>query len=491
MNRQRIFEALLRRDFFVFLQKVFATLHPDDPPLERSPYLMAVCHVMILAFTGEIRRHAINIPPRHLKSITVAVAFPAFVLGHRPSAKILVAAYSEELSRKHAKDFRTIVQSDWYRRLFPERVIDRGSDRQLEVVTTRTGARRAVSVGGTLTGLGADYIIIDDCMKAEDIRSAAVKDGLRHWYENTLLTRRNDPANGVVISISQRLSEDDLTAYLLEKGYGHLNLPAIADERAEIPIGDGEYFVRAPGDLLFPTRFTQAVLDEFRRELGPQIFSAQFQQNPVTPEGNLIRMEWFGEYEGVIDPKHRHRWHKIVQSWDTAETATPTSDWSVCHTWGYRDGHWFLLDVYRAREEYPDLKRSALRLRQLWKPERILIEAASVGRALAQELRKEHQCLEVKGVTPRGDKQTRVVGITGQLESGRFLLPVDAPFLRDFRSELRAFPTGSRHDDQVDALAQFVKFQFDRRGWVEEEYTSTGRPTGSNRPRGQQLNRRY
>lgn len=470
--QQDILAAARRSHLLFFLMKVFETLHPGKPPLEVAWYLKAMCHSLEEVKAGRKKRLVITVPPRHLKSVTTSVAFVAWLLGHEPGLKIMVASYNQDLARLHAGQCRTIMESPWYQRLFPgTRISDRGN-RALELITTAGGARKAVSVGGGITGFGADLIIIDDCMKADEVRSQTIRDEVKSWFANTLLTRLNDKASGRILSIQQRLHEDDLPAYLLEREYEHLNLPAIAEKVERIQLGPNRWHKREVGDVLNARREDRALLDRYRLELGPAVFSSQYQQNPVAPEGNLIRLEWFGTYEG--EP-NRDEFHKVVQSWDTGLTAEPTSDFSVCTTWGFRDGKWWLLDVMRERLEYPALKRAVVRMRKRWEADHILIEDAGSGKNLWQELRDTPDRPIMWRVTE--DKETRVIGITAQLEEGKFLLPAEAPWLEAFRSELRAFPNG-RHDDQVDSMSQFIGYQIWRGRSLERKCGPDGRPLG-------------
>lgn len=314
--------AARRTNFSIFLMKVFETLHPGAPPLVMARYIRAMCHALEEVHRGKSKRLVITVPPRHLKSITASVAYVAWLLGHDASMKIMVASYSQDLARQHSNDTRRIMESDWYKSDFPNtRISDRGN-RALELETTCGGVRKAVSVGGTVTGFGADTVIVDDCMKAEEANSAIARENLRTWFDGTLLSRLNDKANGKIISIQQRLHEDDLPAYMLAKGYGHLNLPAIAEREETIRIGRNVVYHRRVGDLLNPTRENQAVLDQLRRDLGPPVFAAQYQQNPVAPEGNMIRLEWFSTYN---ETPERHQFIKVIQSWDTGMTANRRS----------------------------------------------------------------------------------------------------------------------------------------------------------------------
>ena len=328
----------------------------------------------------------------------------------------------------------------------------------------------AVRVGGSVTGHGADLIVVDDLMKANEVHSEAAREEARRWFDNSLVTRLNTKKTGSIVSIQQRLHEDDLPAYLLEKGYDHLNLPAIGETVEAFEIGGGRVHRRQRGELLNAEREDKAVLDLLRRELGPQVFSAQYQQNPVAPEGNLIRLEWFGRYQSPVE---RHMVLKVVQSWDTAMSSAPTSDYSVCTTWGFREGRWWLLDVYRERLDYPDLKRAVIRLQREWSAEKVIIEDANCGKSLYQEMRISGPFVPIL-MTPREDKETRLTGQTGRLEEGLCLLPEGAPWLDAFCAELKAFPSG-RYADQVDSLTQFLQFEHHNWRWALEERNEKGR----------------
>lgn len=342
----------------------------------------------------------------------------------------------------------------------------------MELETTAGGVRKAVSVGGSITGFGADLIIVDDCMKADEARSPVVRQELRSWYDGTLLSRLNDKASGRIISLQQRLHEDDLPAYLLEKGYHHLNLPAIAEKEEWIPIGPDDEYFRQVGDLLNPDREDKATLEQLRRDLGPVVFSAQYQQEPIAAEGNMIRLEWFGTYK---EAPPRYCFTKIVQSWDTGMTSAPTSDYSVCTTWGFEreQRKWYLLDVFRKRLDFPDLKRAVIDLCNRYRADKVIMEQAGSGFALCQDLRAT-KSIRLLMVKPVASKEERFNGCLGEVEAGHFLLPSEAPWLQAFKHELRAFPEG-KYDDQVDSFSQFVQFQMRNWKWLLEERNEKGR----------------
>ncbi|BBI21789.1 hypothetical protein EKJ_26360 [Qipengyuania flava] len=472
LNEDKVLSAMRRQHFELFLIKAFETLHPGDRPLDLAWYLKSICHALVEIRNGQELRLVITVPPRHLKSVTASVAFVAWVLGHDPKAKIMVASYSQDLARHHSNQTRMIMESDWYRKDFPAARISERGNRALEIETTAGGVRKAVSVGGSITGFGADIIIVDDCMKADEARSPTIRQELRNWFDNTLLSRLNDKASGRIISIQQRLHEDDLPAYMLEKGYRHLNLPAIAEREEEILIGGGRAHTRLPGDLLNPARESRQTLEQLRRDLGPVVFSAQYQQEPVSAEGNMIRLEWFGTYDERLP---RWRFSKVVQSWDTGMTSAPTSDYSVCTTWGFEreDCRWHLLDVYRARLDFPDLKRAAIELWRTWSADAVIVEKAASGHGLFQDLKASGPFQPIL-IDPVSSKEERFNGCLAEVEAGHFILPREAFWLDAFLQELRAFPHG-KHDDQVDSFSQFVKYQQRKWAWVLTDFEADGR----------------
>jgi len=488
MNPRQQLDFYLRHNLYAFLELAFGQLHPGKPFVPTS-HIEAMCWQLQRVAAGQCNRLVITVPPRHLKSVTVAVAFVAWLLGRNPALKILVASYGSDLAAKHARDFRAVIEMADFRRLFPQFAIDPARDAAMEMMTTLRGGRKAVSVGGATTGFGADIIIIDDLLKADEARSEAGRERAKIFFDETLFTRLDDKQNGIIIAIQQRLHEDDPAGHLLAKGFEHLNLPAIAEELQELPLYYSKTFIRKPGDVLAPLLESRAELEAMRRTMGAAAFSAQYQQNPTPPGGNRIRWEWFGTWH---EPRPRDWYQYVVQSWDTALTGQPTSDYSVCLTLGFREGYWHLLDVDRRRLDYPDLKRRVVALAKQWDPNTIIVEDAASGRPLVQEL-KRHVWPDDRGriwaYSPRLDKETRVEVQSAKLEQGLVLLPSEAPWLTAFRSELLGFPN-ARYDDQVDSLTQFLEWAESRRGrlWRETDPV-TGRPLGRRRPQGRPLKR--
>ena len=450
---QDFLNAALRSDFQAFLHRCVLTLNPGAPFLPNW-HIEAIAYQLEKIRTGEVTRLIINLPPRSLKSIMVSVAFPAYLLGHNPRRKIFGISYGTDLAAKHASDFRSIVQSGWYRQAFPKMQISRSADS--DVYTSSRGYRKSTSVYATLTGLGGDCFIIDDPLKPIDAQSDAQRNHLNDWFSSTLSSRLDNKATGAIIVVMQRVHLNDLTGYLLEKsgGWTVLSLPAIAEANEEVAIGDGKIHRRAAGEALHPEREPLAVLENLRRELGPDVFAAQYQQCPVPPGGAMIRREWLRYYDKAPERTWRT---KVIQSWDTAAKDGAQNDWSVCTTWQLVDENFYLLDLTRGRYEYPLLRDTALALAKRFKPDSILIEDASTGIALAQELREVHRHV-IDPIPVHRDKVGRLYVHQAEFAAGRVLFPKGASFLPELEAELLVFPHG-RTDDQVDSISQALSYE--------------------------------
>lgn len=457
MDEAKAAAALRRQHFYFFLGAAY--YHLEKRVMPPDDYLRALAFALQSTHEKDRGRLVVTIPPRHLKSISAAVALPAWALGHNPSCKILVVTYGDELSREHAARFASVMNSKWYKALFPRTRIERSN--QSELKTSAGGSRRCVSSGGAATGFGADLIIIDDLMKAQDATSEVIREKVHKTFSGTLLSRFNDPAKGSLISIQQRLHEDDLPARLIESGeYEHLNLPAIADTTVSFPVDFGKSWERKTGDLLNPRRMDKKVLDSIRKDLGAREFSAQFQQNPVAREGALINPERLHLTDSFPDP---YNCDLCVQSWDTASKADPSNDFSVCTTWGHHKGVWYLLDLYRGRLEFPRLKEKVLELRKHWDAEKVLIEDSSSGSSILQQLRTEKRRDGIVGIQAKGSKSERLEAQLDMLYDGRVVFNPESATWRDLLNEMRAFPDG-RHDDQIDSISQFLKWVRGARG---------------------------
>jgi predicted phage terminase large subunit-like protein len=450
--------AACRKDFVSFVRKVFHVLAPSAN-FHMNWHLCAIANYLERVRLGKIRRLIITVPPRSLKSIMSSVAFPAYVLGHDPTKRLIVVSYGGDLAIKHGNDFRAVVNSAEYRAIFPAMRISAMKNTQTEVVTTLNGFRLAISVDGALTGRGGDVIIIDDPIAALAARSQKSREHVVDWYFNTLLSRLDDKQNGAIVLVMQRLHEDDLAGVLLRGSdeWTVLSLPAIAAQDEQIPIGNGQIHFRHAGDVLHPEREPRTVLESLRAQLGAETFAAQYQQQPVVAGGAMIKRVWVRRYDQL--PKSG----LIIQSWDVANKPSEENDYSVCTTWLVHKTRYYLIDVLRGRFDFPTLRTKVSEQAKLHKAPQVLIEDAGFGTALIQELKTAH--FSIIPVKPEYDKKIRMAIQSAKFENGQVFFPKEAPWLPDLEAELFAFPN-VRHDDQVDAISQALGYK-SRSIWTE------------------------
>ncbi|CUJ83053.1 Transposase [Ruegeria denitrificans] len=435
-----------------FLGRAFRFLNPGKS-LSSAHYVRAMCFQLERVARGEVRRLIIELPPRHLKSITASVSFPAWILGRDPTKRVVCVSYSNDLAYSFSNKCRQLMQETFYRSIFPAMQFDPQKNAVSEYHTTKHGFRLATSMGGTLTGKGGDIVILDDVMKAQDTHSQAARDTVFQTYQDTIATRLDDPKTGSIILVGQRLHEDDLIGRLKQTGnWEVLSLPAIALQDEFIDLELGINFKRCKGDPLDPDRLGLDELSLIRAEIGMLAFEAEYQQQPVLPGGNLIRLEWFKTYE---KPLPRGQYEAIIQSWDTAALPGESNDHSVCTTWGLIGQNVDLLHVHREQHNYPELLATALKLRLDWKPDLIIVEKATTGFALKPDLVKAG-ARETFWMTPERGKVERMVAQSAKIEQGQVRLPQIAYWLEAFKAEVKAFPNG-KYDDQVDSLSQLLR----------------------------------
>jgi predicted phage terminase large subunit-like protein len=459
------YEVLLRHDFATFAGRCFQDLNPQTS-LAINWHLEVIAAKLTAVRQDKIRRLIINLPPRHLKSLMASIAFPAWCLGHDPTAQLLCVSYAQDLADKLARDCRAIMISPSYRQVFRTRLAPHRQAVQ-EFITTQQGYRLATSTGGVLTGRGADIIVIDDPLKPEDALSAAQRHACNDWYDHTLYSRLNDKQRGAIIIVMQRLHEDDLVGHVLEQeDWEVVRFPAIAemDETHEVETIFGRRsFARRQGEALHPGREPLDTIDRIRRTIGEYNFAGQYQQSPAPLGGGLVKAAWFKRYN---DKNRPETFDRIVQSWDTANKANELSDFSVCTTWGIKGKELFLIGLFRRRLEYPALKRAVREQQGLYNADVVLIEDKASGTQLIQELRSEGCGGVTTQYQPTADKVMRMHAQTALIENGFVFIPESAPWVAEYVHEITVFPNG-KHDDQVDSTAQFLD-------WYKRPFRSQG-----------------
>lgn len=445
-----VLTEILRTDFLSFVHRAFQTCCPNQQ-FHDAPFLEVLCHFLLRNIRSGGKVCVINLPPRSLKSLIVSVALPAWCLGHNPALSIIVVSYSDELGEKHARDFRLVVESAWYQRLFPEVILTKSTAR--EIVTSQNGGRLTASVGGTLTGRGADLIIVDDPLKSQEAESEVERETVNNWYRSTLVSRLNDKAQGSIIVTMQRLHEWDLAGMLMQDPtVERLILPAITTRDEYFALPHGRCVSRLEGTALHEAREPLPVLERIKAQIGSRLFEAQYQQDPVPAEGNILKVNWI--HQGL--PPQDRRPDRIVHSWDMAGKGGSRSDYSVGTIWHEHDRRYHLAEVIRVKLDYPELKRLVIATAVRDHADMVIIEDTALGSPIIQEVWASHG-LPIIGVRPTADKVTRFTAISNFFESGLIILPPAAPWLEEYIKEILSFPSG-RHDDQVDSTTLAIEW---------------------------------
>jgi predicted phage terminase large subunit-like protein len=444
-----------RKELFVFMGLVHRTLSPNVPFIH-AKHLRVIAYHLELVERGEVNRLLITLPPRNFKSQAASVAYPAWILGRNPYAKIICASYGNDLALPFSRQTREIMRSLRFRHIFPQAVLDPKTQSIELLQTLKKGYRRTTSVDGAVTGHGADFIIVDDPLKASEAQSEAARNRAHDFVTQSLMSRFDDPAHGKMVLVSQRLHEDDVPGRLLsEGGWTHVNLPGEILEPMSVLIGETEDGTPIELDLeagacLFPERFGVEALKQLKSDLGEAAYATQILQRPAPAGGLVFKLKWFPNYE--TQPQGFER---IIQSWDTAVVANARADFSACTTWGILGPHVYLLDVFRKRLEFPDLEKAVLEQRVKWKADHVIVEQAFSGLSLLQNLQKVNSPRWLWGIQPSGSKLERAMRHSAFIEKGRVHLPQSAAWLDQFCHEISTFPN-STYDDQVDSMTQFL-----------------------------------
>lgn len=455
LSRQE-FNVLGRQDLYTCIQLVCMTLNPGEE-FQENWHIELMASELMAIYRGENRRVIFNLPPRNLKSICISVAFVAWVLGLDPTRRFLVVSYGMELAEKLARATRTIMQTDWYKAMFPGTLLSAARTASHDFETTKGGGRMAASRGGPITGRGAHFIIVDDPLKSDEAQNDNAREAVNEWLRSTLTSRSDKKKTSAFILAMQRLHADDLTGDQLKTGtWRHVCLPAVApeDRLLNFPTPWGERWVFWPaGEALHPEREPLEVLAEIRAMQGEFHYNAQFLQNPIPRAGNLVPIERFQTYDDQTKPTN---FKETIFSIDTASKGGEQSHYSVVTHWGRNDEKIWLLNVWRFKASYHLLKARVLALHQEYRPDRMLIEDAAAGQQLIQEF-KNAGIYGVIAITPKGDKETRMALACILIEGGQVYIPTSAGWLGDYLRELAGFPHFGA-DDQVDSTSQALNW---------------------------------
>lgn len=450
MNNAQVLAAIYRESLFYFGLRAMAILEPQTK-LSKNWHQRAITYQLMRCFRGESRRLLINQPPKTLKTHLVSIAFVAWLLVQNPSFRIAIICYDEELASTQLRKIRQIMKSNWYLALAPATRIRKEKDTETLFETTTGGEVRALSVQGGITGHGFDYIIIDDPQKASLAHSETERRKLEELYASSMANRWRAAAEGVLITVMQRLHVDDFTSYMLRvrKDTVHLNIPAVAPADMTFHLGDDEVYQFREGELLEPERLPEEILEELRVAQGEVHFQAQYMQAPVKTGGCPIDPAWFRTYTEL--PKYDYRIISIDPAF--TENGGDFSAALVCDVVGD--------DVYLAHGEqvqydFPSLVRWIHGLDKKWAPDMFLIETMGAGKGLPYylgELGIHHvEKLDSHNGLP---KLRRMEMASPKIEAGRVFLPAHTEWARLFQRLIGLFPNGPS-DDWPDALSQLL-----------------------------------
>lgn len=410
---------------------------------------------------GKLKRLIINMPPRHTKSEFASYLLPAFLIGHNPGLKIIQATHTGELAVRFGRKVRDLIADPIYEEVFPDTKLNPDSQAAGKWETMSSGGKLrgeyfATGIGGAVAGRGADLFIIDDPHSEQDYKSKTAMEEAYDWYESG--PRQRLQPGGAIVIVMTRWGVNDLTGRLLKEA--SKNPKADQWEVIEFPA------IMPSGKPLWPEFWKLEELEAVKASLhtGPK-WHAQYMQQPTSEEGALIKRDWWKVWPRKRPPQCEY----IIQSYDTAFMKTQTADYSAITTWGvfYPEGrigedlydgkvaHIVLIDSVKARFEFPDLKKEAMRLYEYWQPDTVIIEGKASGLPLTQELRA--QGVPVQTYSPgkrKGgggvDKHVRVNAVSTIFESGFVWVP-ETTWADEMMDEVAAFPHGE-HDDLVDSM---------------------------------------
>ncbi|MYC95367.1 MAG: phage terminase large subunit [Caldilineaceae bacterium SB0661_bin_32] len=457
---------LAERSLYLFIRHMWPQM--DPAPFVDGWHIRVICEHLEAVCRGEIKRLIINIPPRHCKSLLVAVAYPAWCWARRsddplsgPATSFLYASYAQNLSTRDSRKCRALIESDLYQKRWGDRfkiISDQNTKTRFE--TDAMGYRLATSVGGALTGEGASIIILDDPNRADEAESPVKREAVLEWWKLTMSNRLNAPAGGAFIVVQQRLHQDDLSGYLLNKKteqdddlgrWERLVLPARYEpQHPRLSVHD---IRTSEGALLWPQRFSDAYLRDQETEMGSYGFAGQYQMRPAPRKGGLFELAWWQYVDETPAAGLR------VRAWDFAATAGAGS-WTVGLLLSCHNGAFYVEDVQRKQLSPHGVRRLVKSLAELdGKHVSISLpnDPGQAGNDQVDSYRKFLVGYDVRSSPESGDKKLRATahGQAAQVEAGNVKLK-RAQWNGPFVEEMAMFPRG--HDDQVDAFSRAFGF---------------------------------
>ncbi len=442
-----------------FFRAAWDVLEPGRP-LSWSPHYDLIGEWLIKVWRREITRLIINVPPRTAKSTEGTICFPAWGWARDPRHRFLTASYSRDLSREHSSKRRNLIDSPWYKSLWPIAFAD-DTNRADQYRNDVQGEMIATSVGATGTGRGGDTLILDDGLSADQAASEAERKNAHAWFRDTFRTRLNDPSTGAIVVIEQRTHHEDITGWLLANEPGqwtHVVVPLVQDAKTDLEVlfpVSGRVWERKIGDVLQPERHTPEVVAA--QMIHRRTFETQAQQRPSPEGGDICKREWWQFYRAVPDD-----FDQVLDSWDLTFKDAKDADFVAGFKVGVKGARRYFLDAIHGRMGFTASKDAVKRLR-MREPmaSRVLIEDKANGPAVIDSL--QASVPGIIPVEPTGSKFARAVAATGDIEAGNCYLP-DPEVYPQHRAwvdtlieEWAIFPNGA-NDDTVDGSGQAINY---------------------------------
>ena len=422
---------------------------------------------------GENNRVILNCPPRHSKSLLTSQYLPAWVIGQKPDAKLMTITHTTDLAVHFGRTVRDIIQSDRYQEVFPGTTIRSDSKSAGKWQTQQGGEFFAAGVGASVTGRGADLLIIDDCHSEQDLLSPNAFENAWNYYSAG--PRQRLQPGGTIIVVQTRWSTEDLTGHLIE-------------EQAKSKDADQWKIIEYPailpsGKPLWPEFWKLEELQAVKASLFPQNWNAQWLQQPSSEEASILKRSYWSRWQSDKMPKCSD----VIMSMDTAFQAKEMADYSVITVWGVfepdgehtigsgensrtrnfdgRESNIILLDRIRGQYDFPELKKKAFTAWSDWSPDITIIENKASGQSLIQEFR--HQGIPVNAFTPNKgqDKIVRANSVADIFHDGKVWAP-HTYWADEIIEECHGFPFSCKNDDQVDSTVMAMLY-FRKAGYIK------------------------
>jgi predicted phage terminase large subunit-like protein len=461
MDSKDLYRSIYKDSYYEFFKDGFPVLHPNKE-LKDNWHVEYLCDKIqsgverVIAGEPRQKHLLINIPPRSLKSMIASVYLLPWIWTRIPWGKMISASYSHALSLKHNIKTRDIITSTWYTSLYPEIKLRVDQNRQNLFENPFSGSRYGTSVGGAVTGMGAEIISIDDLLNPKKANSDIERATTIEYFKQTLQSRFDDAEKGLFIIIEQRLHEDDLSGYILQNladEFEHINIPAELTEDTTEEVK--QYYVDG---LYDPIRFPRKELEKLRRSLGAYGYAGQYLEAPAPKEGGLIKNVWIDD--NVITTADVPENLAVYFYADTSygdQKAGKDPDETAIGAWSYYKGDIIIWAITGARLEFNQgitYMQTFLQDHGYNFQSKLIVEPKASGKSIVQYMRDHLPINVIEDRPPTESKIVRVNAVLPTLESGRIKF-VDGTWLEDFKNQAVVFPN-ARHDDKVDVLTGII-----------------------------------